>query len=628
MNKRNLKGIESIIVKLISIFLALFLIWVIVIGSGKAYLVRGVFIGGCIVLTFLYFGATKRSSLKHFSRFDIILCTFAIVNTAFYVYEYPRAILRVGLTPGSLEIIFSITMILLVMEASRRVIGPPLMIISVVFFVYAWLGNYFPGYFQHPGSTFTRIAMDTSMSLHGIYGNITSIIAMVVFPFILFSTFFMKVGGIKFFLGLAIRLVGKTVGGPAKVAVIASSLMAMISGTNVGNVVATGSFTIPTMIRSGVPAYVAAAVEAVSSLGGGITPPVMGAVAFIMSDLAGIPYKTIAVAAILPAFLYYALLFFVLHAKACKQNIKPDYEMLKNLIKIKYTDIFYFVPISVLILMLARGFSPRYTAIVGTCIILLILIVKLKFNFFKGFIESLEQSIVTTLSIGGIVGSIGIIIFCANFSGLPMKFSGLISDVPNLLVLTFLLLIICFVMGIGVTPSTSYVVTAITVVPALIKFGIDPIQAHFATFWFSLTGTITPPVALAAFAAASLADAPLMKTGIHACKLGFGLYIIPFLFIFTPILRIYELPLFDMTILLFGSVSALIAIGGVIENWFWAKLSITERLLLLVGAYLAVFPEVVLLRIIGIIFPIFLYLYKKNIITKKVLGDTSSEIGI
>lgn len=434
--------------------------------------------------------------------------------------------------------LFGILLSLIVLEAARRVLGPVLPLIAILAVVYALLGSRIPGLFGNRGYSLRRISL-ALFSDRGIYGMPTGTCANNVYLFLMFAAYLNASGADVIFQNLAIALAGKLRGGPAKMSVIASAFFGTISGSCVANVVSTGSFTIPLMKRNGYSAATAGAVEAVASTGGQIMPPIMGAAAFVLADVAGIPYATVCVAAVVPALMYYVCLFKMVDLEAVKDHIRgldpstipPVRDSLARSLKL-------FVPIAVLlVLMLGFGMNPMTSAVYATLAVIVC-----------GFLDPKDRmtgrrvvqgavgagrslcSVLTACATSGIV--VGIF----SLTGLGLKFSNLIVQIgaDHLVLSLVLAMVVCAILGMGLPTTAAYIVAATAVAPALTGLGIATLPAHLFLLYFSCISAITPPVAVASYAAAGIAGENPMRVSLTAFKLGIIGFILPFAFAFNP----------------------------------------------------------------------------------------------
>jgi len=595
---------------------------------------RAYFLGGSMIITFLINKTTFKFNKNIGVVVDYILIFVVIATMGYFIMNYYESIFLVGLSPKTGYIIMGLLSVLVLMESTRRNIGKVLPIITLVFIIYAIYGPLFPGLLSHKGVAFTKFVADIYMSMDGIFGSVTNTIASFVFPFVMFSTFFIEFGGGDFFINLANRILSKSSGGPAKAAVVSSFLMGMISGSQIGNVVATGSFTIPTMKKSGYPAHLAGGIEAASSLGGSIMPPIMGATAFLIAEFTGYSYLRIIKAAAIPGILYFLSVFLLVHFQAQKLGLKGfelSTQKLNEISSMLKRYWYLFIPIFVIVYLLIEGYSPRYAAVASIASLLLL-------TFFLGnrkdwllrVWNGLVSSAKNIATIGSVVGLMGIIILSVNYTGLGLKFGAAMQIISGeiLIIPIIFVFLICLVLGTGVSVSTSYIICAVVAIPPLLALDIKLLSAHLLIAWFAQSATVTPPVCLSAYAAASIAGADPLKTGYASLRFASGLFFIPLLFIYTDILFLETLNFINAIRLVLTCLFAVVAYCAFLQNWLLVKTSIMQRILLGLSA-VALFNQNLTTDILGIalLALVFLVQYLK-IYTKAVKKNTNQGGGV
>ena len=518
----------------ISIPFILFHIYSARFGVSTPQLNRGIYIGGTFLLVFLVYH--HDSKLKYINLFLMLL---TLVSVIYFIYQFPSMAHRAGSTT-LLDLFFGGVMIFLCIEATRRVIGNSLTIITTFFIIYVLFGHYIPGMLGHSQISFSRLFSFMYNSLFGIFGNISNIFATYVLPFIIFGTFLENSGASSFFIDISYSLTGTTRGGPAKTAVLASALMGSISGSTAANVVTTGTFTIPLMKKIGYKPHTAAAVEAAASTGGQLLPPIMGAAAFVMSEFTGISYWKIVTVSIFPAFLYFFTVFFLVDINARKLGLKAMKRAeLPSIKKTLRSGWYFLTPLIIIFVLLARGNSPSYAAfwaIISTIVVSYFN--KKNAMTISKVIYTLRDSAVKSLIVGSTVGSIGIIIGTIYLTGIGAKFSDiLLSLSTGFLPMTIILIAIAsYLLGMGMTTVSTYIILSVLAAPALVKLGVNLLPAHLIIFWLSQSANLTPPVCVASYAAAGIAGANPARTGLEALKFAKNLYAIPFLMVYTHIL--------------------------------------------------------------------------------------------
>jgi TRAP transporter 4TM/12TM fusion protein len=457
--------------------------------------------------------------------------------------------------------IFGMILSLIILEAARRVLGMVLPIIAVLAVIYALVGGHIPGLFGNRGYSLRRIIL-ALFSDRGIYGVPTGTSASNVYLFLMFAAYLNVSGADVIFQNIAIALAGKKRGGPAKMAVIASALFGTISGSCVANVVSTGAFTIPLMKRNGYPKATAGAVEAVASTGGQIMPPIMGAAAFVLADVAGIPYSTVCVAAVIPALMYYICLFKMVDLEAVKYQLKGlDPSELPDLKDSLARGLKLFIPVAVLLVFLL-GFktTPMKAAIFSTlAIILLGLFDKKDRLTLSGIVKGAADSGRSLCAVVSACATSGIVVGIFSLTGLGLKFSNFIVQMGNSsLVLSLVLsMVVCAILGMGLPTTAAYIVCATAIAPALIKLGLPMLSAHLFLFYFASISAITPPVAVASYAAAGIAHEKPMKVSLVALRLGITGFILPFAFAFNQ----------DYLTIGFNATTAITMISAVVVSY-------------------------------------------------------------
>ena len=532
---RDFRGPLRILVFVLAVGLSCFHLYTAAFGTIFLVFQRCVHIGLVSVLVFLLFPFTKKGFQKGVSFFDLLWIGLSLVAFIYPILAFEGQINRQGM-PNTWDLIFGGITILVVLEASRRVIGPSISIVAVVFLLYAAYGQYVPGLLAHRPFPLSRIIGFQYMTTEGIFGIPLGVSSTFVFLFILFGAFIIKCGMGKFFTDLSMSIAGASPGGPAKVAVIASGFEGMISGSSVANVVTSGSITIPLMKSIGYPKHFAGAVEAVASTGGQFMPPVMGAGAFVMAEFLGVPYARIALLAFHPGL---PLLSGVLHAdplpgqKIAHGGRSPG-PASQGSGPCSRAKGYLLIPIGVLVYFLMNYYSPMkvaFLAIVASVAVGVIQRGEDRFTL-RSFFEALEDGARTALGVAVACACAGIVVGVITMTGLGLKFSAVIIDLSQgiLFITLVLTALVCLIMGMGVPVTASYIIVATIAAPALTKLGVLPLAAHLFVFYFAVLADITPPVCIAAYAAAGLAGANPMKTGFTATKLGIAAFIVPFIF--------------------------------------------------------------------------------------------------
>ncbi|HET8848926.1 MAG TPA: TRAP transporter fused permease subunit [Marinobacter sp.] len=477
----------------------------------------------------------------------------------------------------------------LILELTRRVAGMALVVIALVFLAYVFAGPYLPGFLGYPGMSVKRFFSQVYTGA-GILGPTTSVSSTYIILFIIFAAFLQasKVG--DYFVNFAFAAAGRSRGGPAKVAVFASGLMGMINGTSAGNVVSTGSLTIPLMKKVGYPKKSAGAVEAAASTGGQIMPPIMGAGAFIMAEITGIPYTEIAIAAVIPAILYFASVYFMVDLEAAKMGMRgmreDELPKLRRLIK----QVYLFIPIIILIYALFQGYSVIRAGTLATVSAAVVSWLSPNKMGIRSILRALDLASVMSIQIIVVCAAAGIIVGVISLTGVGARFSVLLLDVAEasqLLALIFAMFI-AILLGMGMPTTAAYAVAASVVAPGLVQLGIEPLTAHFFVFYFAVVSAITPPVALASYAAAGISGANAMETSVASFRIGIAAFIVPFMFFYNSAL-LMDGEWFVIARALVTACFGVYLLSGGVLGWFGnVTASWAVRIMLIVAALLMI----------------------------------------
>ncbi|SFR00464.1 TRAP transporter permease [Desulfoscipio geothermicus] len=544
-----------------------------------------------VSLFILYQSTSKEKPLwgKRFSTIwnTLVLCG-AFSSGIYLLAVWQDRVLKVGATP-IWDTFMAVVMIVVVLEATRKTTGKFLMITALLFIAYSLLGPYFPAPLGHRGQSLERLVNFLYFTTEGIFGIPMGISATFIIVFVLFGSFLEKFGGGKWFIDISYALTGRFRAGPAKTAVISSGLMGMLSGAPVANVATTGTFTIPLMKKVGFKSHLAGAIEAVASTGGMITPPIMGAGAFIMAEYLNIPYTEVAAAAIIPAFLFYFSLMLGIDSKAVKEGIVGIEA--KQLPKISDTIKkrgHLAIPLISLIGMILIGWSPMKAAFWSTILSILIAYVspKTRPNMEK-ILQALENGSKEVISIAAACASAGIIVGVIAITGLGAKISYTLIELSNgsIIIALILTAIISIILGFGMPPTAVYIILVSILVPPLVELGVMPIAAHMFLFFFSTIAALTPPVAITSYAAAAIAKANPNRTGVASFRLGILAYIIPFMFVFSPSLLLVGTPETITLSILTSTIGVCCLVAGM-EGFLFFKWGWITRVLLAISAFL------------------------------------------
>ncbi|MCX5825561.1 MAG: TRAP transporter permease, partial [Deltaproteobacteria bacterium] len=600
---RKFEGPMKIIVSIIAVSLGLFHLYTGVFGSLFIMYQRCIHIGLISVLVFMLYPCSRRMKGIPAGVIDSLFIIVSIAVFVFPIIDMEGMARRMG-DPNMADLIFGGLAIIVILEASRRVIGLPLVIVACISILYALYGNIIPGILGHRQFSLLRFLSNEYTTTEGIFGIPLGVSSTFVILFILFGGFLMSCGMGAYFTDLALAVSGGSPGGPAKVAVVASGFDGMISGSSVANVVTTGSVTIPLMIKIGYPRHFAGAVEATASTGGQFMPPVMGAGAFVMSELLAIPYLTIALYAFIPACLYYFACYMQIHYRAVKMGMVglPKKELPDFWPTFK-AKLYLFLPIVVLMVFLFLNYSPMRvgTMAIGATILVGIFQKGSRRITIHSFFKTMEDGVKTAIGVAVACTCAGIIVGVITMTGLGLKISIVIIDLSqgNLFITLALTAIVCLIMGMGVPVTASYIIVATIGAPALIKLGVLPLAAHLFVFYFAVLADITPPVCIAAYAAAGLAGADPMRTGFTATKLGIAAFIVPFIFCYAPSLMGLGTPSEVIQSMITACIGVIALAAG--AEWFLLrKNKFYESIILFVAAFCLIKPGTIT-DIIGIV---------------------------
>ena len=639
-NTRRFTGWRSILIKVLFIAFAVFCF-----GTRFYTLPEQVrmtsFLGVAMFLGFLIYPTYKKQSKKkNFIPFyDIILAVVAATPYFYYAINFDAITRKAAMIQlDTTAMIMGVVGIVMLFELCRRAVGIPILFVAGGFIAYAF----------YYGKTWTSIVYNIFYTTSGIPGTPLNVCSTFIVFFIIFGAFLEKTGIGNFFVDLANSVAGWASGGPAKVAVISSALEGMYSGSSVANTVGSGSITIPTMKKIGYKPEFAAAVEAAASTGGQIMPPIMGAAAFLMSELTGIPYATIAVAAILPAVLYFAGIFLMIHFEAKKLGLRGlPKESIPNFFKLFFRKGYLLLPIVVLVAMMSYGSTPAMSACMAIVATLAIMLITDVVNFFRekkltalSVLHLVPVAVFVVLYLvlkmnlenaaliagvcyivvawinkntresgriavdaleGGVKNTMGVCLACAlagiiagvvTLTSLGSTLLDVIVPIAqnNLFLALFLTMICCIVLGMGVPTTANYLIMATITAPILVNMGIPVLAAHMFVFYFGIVADITPPVALAAYAGSAIAGSNPLKTGVNATRLAIAAFVIPYIFAFNPKMLFIEASALDIVLIIVTSCIGIFALSAALEGFMLRRLKFYEVIPLLVGGLLMIYP--------------------------------------
>ncbi len=566
---------------------------------------RAISAGLICILVFLLYPTGKGAVGEKLRWVDLQSIFIIIVGCAYIAINANRLVAEGRLTPYPFEMILASLLFLSIMEATRRTIGWTVTILIILFFFYAVYSNYFPSFLHSTGFSYPMILGWMYLGSEGLWGMVLGVVSTIVAGFIIFGGFLRALGASQFFIDLALSTTGFLRGGPAKAAVIASSLFGTVSGSIAANVATTGQITIPLMKNTGYEKNYAGAVEATASTGGMFMPPVMGATAFLIAEFLNISYWSVCVAAFLPALAYYATLFVQIDIEAAKMGLKGlPRERLPSLKKTLMEGWHYLLPLGVLIFLLGILRYSEQTSIMYTIgALIFVSFVRKRSRFtLKKLLMALEDSARGMISILPLCTGIGVLVGAIEITGIGINLTSelLILSGGNLVILLMMTAIAAFILGMGMTAVSVYLLTVILLAPAVIKAGVEPIAAHMFLFYFGCLSFITPPVAIGAYIAAGISGGDPWKTGFRAVRLGFVAFLVPWAFVFDPVILMIGPPMKIMASFLFITLGAM-SIGMAFEGYFFKELKTWENLMLILTGISIFIPNFVT-RGIGLIF--------------------------
>lgn len=588
---RKLFGWQGIFITCWLAAMSLFHLYTAGVATIPITIRRAVHLTFAIVAVFLLYPATLKSSKMSAPWYDWLLAA-ASACVVGYIAVFFNDIARRGAEPLGYEIYLGVAAIVLVVEAGRRVVGNVLPCLSVLFLLYCYFGNYVPGMFQIRGYSLNRIIQHMYLTSEGIFGLALGVSATFVIVFIIFGAFLGKSGGAKFFNELALALAGSSPGGPAKVAVVASGLLGTINGSSVANVATTGTFTIPLMKKVGYAPHYAGAVEACASTGGQLMPPIMGAGAFIMSEFLNIPYLSIAAAAIIPALIYYTAIFTNVHVRARRDGLegisKDELPVAREVMK---RDGHLLIPVIVIIVTLLMKYTPLRAGFIGVVSVIIVSALKKNTRMsLRDNVEALVEGARGALGVALACALVGFIVGTSSLTSLGLTISNNIIEISggSLLLTLIMAMVACLVLGMGLPTTANYIVCSTIIAPALIGMKVLPLSAHLFVFYFGIMADLTPPVCLAAFTGAGIAGASPAKTGVTATKIALASYLLPYCFVYNPMLLLQDVQPVELAILVVSAVLGVIALAGAFEGWFYRNLRKWERVVFGLTAIVAI----------------------------------------
>ena len=587
------------VVTFLGVSLTLFHLYTGYFGTLPTQKQGAIHLGTALGIVFLLYPAKKEwmRTQKTVPWYDLILAATAMYVTYHKIFFFDSILQSRVSGYSPIDVAISIIGILLVLEATRRTVGVPIVIVASIAILYAVFGKYIPTQIlSHPGFSIDRISPNLWFQESGVFGTPIQISAKFIYLFLFFGVILVHTPIGKFFNDIAFALTGRFTGGTAKAAVVASALQGTVSGSSVGNTVASGSFTIPMMKKAGFTPEFAGATEAAASTGGQIMPPMMGAAAFIMMEYLGVSYAIIMLAAVVPAILYFTGIFIGTHFEAKRLKIfglpKDKLPIFKDLM---LRNGYMLLPLFVIIGTVMIGFTPQRAALFGILSAFAVSYVRKESRMnFREVVNVLEHGARVALPVISAVATAGIIAGVVSITGLGAKFAAGIIALSNghLILALFFTMIACIVLGMGLPTTANYVVTATIAAPALInEFMVAPLAAHMFVFYFGIVADITPPVCLAAYAGAGIAKGNPFKTGVTAVKLAIAAFIIPYVFIYNPILVLVDVTPLALLLAISTAILGMVGVSSSVIGYFIRNSRIWERIVLFGAGLMLIVPE-------------------------------------
>jgi len=591
----RLEKIPGRVIKVVAVGMSIYHLWAATFGAPEAMMHRSVHLTFTFGLIFLM---SLSSSLKKkgFSLvMDLVLLAAAMISMAHIFLNYEYVVTRYPYVQSlsSWDFWLGIVVTLLLLEASRRTIGWALPLTAVAFLLYGLFGQHLPGLLRHTGFSLETLIDQLYLTTEGIFGIPLGVSATYVILFVIYGAFLEESGTGEAFTNFATSLVGGTKGGPGKISCVSSSLFGTISGSAVANVMVDGWLTIPLMKRAGFRPQAAAAIEATASTGGQIMPPVMGAAAFVMAEFTGISYLDICKHALVPALLYYLALFMAIHFEASRSGLlglpKEERPSLSSVMREKGH---LFIPIGVIVYFMIAGYTPMLACLYAIASVLPSSFLRKGSRMDLGkILRALEAGARNMLPVAAACACAGIVVGIINLTGLGLKFTSIMLDVAggSLAPALILTMITGIILGMGLPTTAAYIVQASLLIPGLIKLGIPVIAAHLFVFYFAILSAITPPVAMAVYAAAGISGSNVWQTGLQALRMGATGFIVPFMFVYGPSLLMMGNWLEIITAIVSASVGVILLSSGLM-GWFLGETRLWQRGLLVFSAILLIRP--------------------------------------
>ena len=619
---RRLTGFWAAVVSAIAIGMSAFHLYTSGFGALMAMKQRGIHLAFLLALVFLLYPASRKSSRTRPTPIDMMWLVAGVASTLYVVFTF-EAFSRRGGVANIWDYTFGVIAIVCVLEAARRVEGNQLPLLALVFWMYGIFGDRLPGILGHTGFSFKRIVYHLYLSSEGIFGVALGVSATYIFLFILFGAFLGETGMAELINKASLAVAGRSPGGPAKVAVVASGLLGMINGSAVANVCTTGAFTIPLMKSVGYRPVFAGAVEAVASTGGQIMPPIMGAAAFVMAEFLGVSYAKIMIAAILPALLYYLACYTMIHLEAVKTGLKGlSPEQLPSLREVLRTRGHLVLPLIVIVYLLVSGKTPLFSAFWGIVATVVSSWLRKDTRLsLRGFLRALENGARSSVGVGIACAVVGNIIGITSLTGLGLTLGdNIVSLAGGSMMLTLALtMVVSIILGMGLPTTACYIVAAATCAPALIKLKVPALAAHMFVFYFACLSNLTPPVALAAYTGAGIAGANPSQVGWTAFRLSVAGFIVPYIFVTSPVLLLSGGTMGEFALAAVTGVIGTIALGAAVQGHYAGPLNVVQRAVLMAGSLALLVPGIST-DLLGLAALVGIYLWQRLVKKTEPLG--------
>lgn len=596
-------GFMAKVISAIAITFSVFQIYTAFYGVLDAQLQRAVHLGFGLTLIYLLYPTCKSWRRDRLHPLDLLLAVLGAATPAYILIQYQELVLRAG-TVNDTDLLFGTIGILLVIEATRRVVGIPMVSVVLLFLAYAFIGPYAPGLLAHRGLTMEQLVGHLYFTTEGVFGIPMGVSSTFIFLFILFGAYLETTGLGKFFIDIANAIAGWASGGPAKVAVLSSGLMGMVSGSSVANVAGTGCFTIPMMKKLGYNKDFAGAVEAAASTGGQLMPPVMGAAAFLMAEFVGVPFIEIVKAATIPALLYFTGVWLGVHFEARRTKLRgiPRDQLPKAWVLFKERG-HLAIPLVVIVYLLVSGYTPMKAALWAIFLSIAAAMLRKSTRMRPiEIVEGLEKGARGVLGVLVACAAAGIIIGVVTKTGVGLKLASALLELSGgaLLPTMFFTMITAIILGMGVPTTANYVITSTIAAPTLVQLGIPVLAAHMFVFYFGIIADVTPPVALAAYAGSAISGGNALRTGINASKLAIAAFLIPYIFVYSPELLMINATFGSLSIALVTALIGMVALSASMIGYFITSVSWLERLGLFIGGLMMIDPSL-LTDLVGVV---------------------------